>query len=98
MAKVHRTNNKKLLKHIRSVTIPYKDIIEVLEKDGEAFLEADEENPLKRQTIWKAAKKLSLLMEKRVRYDRALLKIDGEATLEGYSFSIEKDVNESRET
>jgi len=90
MAKVHRTNNN-IVKHIRSVTIPYKDIMEVLEKDGEAFLEANEENPLRRQTVWKAAKRLSDLMGRRVRYDRALLKVDGVEVLSGYSFSLEED-------
>jgi len=76
------------MKHIRSVTIPYTEILEVLEKDGEAFLEANEEYPLKRQTIWKAAKTLSRLLGKTVRYDRSLLRIDGVDVLEGYAFSI----------
>ena len=82
-------NDKKVMKHIRSVTIPYKEIMEVLEKDGEAFLESEKENPLRRQTIWKAAKKLSLLMEKPVRYDRSVLRVDGVDVLEGYAFSLE---------
>ena len=88
MSRVHRTNNKQVMKHIRSVTIPYAEILEVLEKDGEAFLEANEENPLKRQTIWKAAKTLSRHLGKTVHYDRALLRIDGVDVLEGYAFSI----------
>lgn len=91
MSKVHRTNNKQIIKHIKTVSIPYKDIMEVLEKDGEAFLEADKENPLRRQTIWKAAKLLSQRMGKTVRYDRSLLRIDGVDVLEGYAFSIEAD-------
>jgi len=91
MAKVHRTNNKRMMKHIRSVTIPYKEIMDVLEKDGEAFLEADNENPLRRQTVWNAARKLSSLLGRRVRYDRALLRVDGEDVLSGYSFSLEED-------
>jgi len=91
MSKVHRTNNKEVIKHIRSVTIPYNEIIEVLEKDGEAFLEADNDNPLRRQTIWKAARLLSQKMKKKIRYDRSLLRIDGVDVLEGYSFSIEED-------
>ena len=81
-------NNKQVMKHIRSVTIPYREILEVLEKDGEAFLESEKETPLKRQTIWNAAKKLSLLLGKQVRYDRSLLRIDGVDVLEGYAFSI----------
>lgn len=91
MSKVHRTNDKQIIKHIKSVSIPYKDIIEVLEKDGEAFLEADKENPLRRQTIWRAARLISQRMGKTVRYDRSLLRIDGVDVLEGYAFSIEGD-------
>ena len=91
MSKVHRINNREVIKHIKSVTIPYYEIIEVLEKDGEAFLEADKENPLRRQTIWKAARLLSQRMKKNVRYDRSLLRIDGVDVLEGYAFSIEGD-------
>lgn len=89
MAKVHRANKKNTLKHIKSVTIPYNEIIDVLEQDGVAFLEADSENPLRRQTIWKAAKRLSQALGKKVVYDRALLRVVGLGVLEGYSFSIE---------
>jgi len=89
MTKVHRTNKKNTIKHIKSITIPYDEIISVLEQDGEAFLEGDSETPLKRQTIWKAAKRLSMALGKKVRYDRALLRVDGVDVLEGYSFSIE---------
>ena len=91
MSKVHRINNGEVIKHIKSVTIPYDEIIDVLKQDGEAFLEADEENPLKRQTVWKAAKRLSLALGRKVRYDRALFRIDEVDALEGYSFSFEED-------
>lgn len=89
MVKVHRTNNKKVIKHIKYCFIPYDELAEVLKSDGEAFLEDDEERPLKRSTIWRAAKKLSEMTGLRVRYDRALLRIDGVDVLEGYAFSIE---------
>ena len=89
MVKVHRSNRKNTIKHIKSVTIPYDEIISVLEQDGEAFLEGNSENPLKRQTIWKAAKRLSKALGRKVVYDRALLRVDGVDVLEGYSFSIE---------
>jgi len=62
-----------------------------LKNDGEAFLEDSDERPLKRSTIWRAAKKLSLALGKNVRYDRSLLRIDGVDVLEGYAFSIEGD-------
>lgn len=91
MSKVHRTINGETIKHIKSVTIPYDEIIDVLKQDGEAFLEADKENPLKRQTVWKAAKRLSSALGKKIRCDRALFRIDGVDALEGYSFSIEGD-------
>lgn len=91
MSKVHRTTNGEVIKHIKSVTIPYDEIIEVLKQDGEAFLEADEENPLRRQTVWKAAKKLSQVLGRKVRCDRALFRIDEVDALEGYAFSIEGD-------
>lgn len=90
---IHRTKNQenhKLIKHITTRFIPYEDLVEVLSDDGEAFLEG----PFKRQTIWYAAKKLSKMMGKKVRYDRALLKIEGVATLAGYSFALEES-NES---
>jgi len=91
MSKVHRTLNRETIKHIKSVTIPYDEIIDVLKQDGEAFLETDEEHPLKIQTVWKAAKRLSSALGKKVRYDRALFRIDEVDALEGYSFSIEQD-------
>ncbi len=87
---IHRTKNKentKLIKHITTRFIPYDDLVEVLKDDGEAFLEG----PFKRQTIWKAAQKLSLMVGKKVRYDRALLEVEGVATLEGYAFALEEE-------
>ena len=86
---IHRTKNQennKLIKHITTRLIPYDDLAEVLSDDGEAFLEG----PFKRQTIWNAAKKLSKMIGKKVRYDRALLEVEGVATLAGYSFALEE--------
>lgn len=83
--KVHRTKGKEVIKHVKTVTIPYSEIIDVLNKDGEAFLEG----PIKRQTVWYAAKKLSKALGQKVCYDRALLRIDGVDVLEGYSFALE---------
>jgi len=72
--------------------IPYEEFAEVLRQDGEAFLEDPEEGPLKRQTVWKAAKKLSQMVGKKVRYDRALFQVNnGEDYLEGYAFYLEED-------
>jgi len=86
----HRTKNRKntkLIKHITTRFIPYEDLVEILSEDGEAFLEG----PFKRQTIWSAAKKLTLLVGKKVRYDKALLDVEGVAKLEGYSFALEEE-------
>ena len=91
MSKVHRIEKGRSIKHIRGRTIPYDEIIDVLKTDGEAFLESNEEYPLKRQTVSKAAKRLSKTLGKKVRCDRALFRIDGVDALEGYSFSIEED-------
>ncbi len=85
--KVHRiTKNTELIILITTRFIPYDDLVEVLRSDGEAFLEG----PFKRQTIWYAAKKLSKMIGKTVRYDRALLEVEGVATLAGYSFALEE--------
>jgi len=91
MSKIHRTKNGNLIKTYRM--IPYEDFSEVLKQDGEAFLEDPEQGPLKRQTVWKAAKKLSKMVGKKVRFDRALFQLDDEAEtrLEGYAFSVEED-------
>ena len=85
---VHRTNKRELIRHITYRFIPYEELLDVLKNDGEAFLEDSDERPLKRSTIWRAAKKLSLALGKTVRYDRSLLRIDGVDVLEGYAFSI----------
>jgi len=90
-AKVHRTNEKELIRHITYRFIPYEELVEVLKNDGEAFLEDSDERPLKRTTIWRAAKKLTKLVGKKVVYDRALLRVDGVDVLSGYAFSIEGD-------
>jgi len=96
MAKVHRANRKNTIRHIKSVTIPYDEIIAVLEEDGVAFLEADSGYPLRRQTIWKAAKRLSEALGKKVHYYRALFRVDGVGVLEGYSFSLEDPESQER--
>jgi len=88
--KVHRTNEKELIHHITYRFIPYEELKEILKNDGEAFLEDSDERPLKRSTVWRAAKKLSQMIGKKVVYDRALLRIDGVDALEGYAFSIEE--------
>ena len=90
MLKVHKTNEKKLIHHITYRFIPYEELVDVLKDDGEAFLEDSAERPLKRSTVWRAARKLSKMVGRPVHYDRALLKIDDAIALEGYAFSLEE--------
>jgi len=82
--KVHRVKDNSIVKHYRF--IPYGELVEVLEKDGEAFLEG----PVKRQTVWKAARRLSELVGRKVVASRALYQIDEKLSLEGYSFYIKE--------
>jgi len=81
VSKVHRIKDRKnLLKHYR--IIPYSELVDILKEDGEAFLEG----PFKRQTVWKAAKKLSELTGKKVVAERALLRLENGGSVEGYIF------------
>lgn len=88
MSKTHRTKGRNVLKTYR--VIPYEEFSKILREDGEVFLEDTGDPPLRRQTVWRAAKRLAELVGKKVLYDRALLQVEGEgAYLEGYLFSIE---------
>jgi hypothetical protein len=90
MSKVHRVKDpKRVVKRYR--TIPYDELAEILKVGDEAFFEDSSEQPLKRQTVWKAARRLSELVGKRVVAERALLRVqDGEA-IEGYAFSLAEE-------
>lgn len=82
---VHRTKNRKpIIRHYRF--IPYGELAEVLKGDGEVFLEG----PIKRQTAWKAARKLSQMIGKKVKMTRALLRVKPDISLEGYAFYLEE--------
>ena len=85
--KIHESKGKKVTKTFRK--IPYEDFAKVLKKDGEAFLESTENDPLKRQTVWKAAKKLSEMVGKTVSYKAGLLDIEDDKVLTGYLFTVE---------
>ena len=88
MSNIHRTKGKNVLKTYR--VIPYEEFSKILNEDGQVFLEDTGDPPLRRQTVWRAAKRLTELVGKRVLYDRAALQVgDGDAYLEGYLFSIE---------
>jgi len=84
MAKVHSLKNAKAVRRYR--LIPYDDLANVLRDEGEAFLEG----PFRRQTVWKAARKLESMLGKKIRTETALLRFPGEQeVLEGYSFVVE---------
>jgi len=85
--RLHRVKDKKRLIHHYRI-IPYSELVEILRKDGEAFFEDDKKEPLKRQTMWKAARRLSQLVGKKVVAQRALLRIQNGEALEGYSFAV----------
>lgn len=87
MSKVHSSNDGDIILAFRF--IPYEEIAQVLMNGEDAFLEQDEERPLKRSTMWKAAKKLSKMVGEKVRYNRALFRIGDIDVLEGYAFSLE---------
>jgi hypothetical protein len=87
MVKVHRTNNKRVLRTFRFV--PYDELSDVLKKEGEAFLEDSEDRPLKRQTMYNAAKKLSKMLNRKVLHYRSYLQAEDGTTYEGYLFALE---------
>jgi len=86
--RLHRIKDKKKLIHHYRI-IPYSELAEILRKDGEAFFEDSVEQPLKRQTVWKAARRLSELLGRKVVAQRALLRTQNGEALEGYSFAVE---------
>jgi hypothetical protein len=84
---VHRTKGKNVVKTYR--LIPYRELAKVLKEDGEALLEDDPKTPFHYQTIWKAARRLSKTVGKKVQAQRALLRDqNGQVLVEGYSFEV----------
>jgi len=87
-SRVHQVKDNNVVKRFR--IIPYDDLVVLLKKDEAAFFENSEEQPLKRITIWKAAKKLSGMVGKKVVAHRALYRVK-DISLEGYLFEIEAE-------
>lgn len=92
VAKVHRVKGREVIPRYR--LIPYEELVDVLKDDGAAFLEDDADKPLKRGTIWKAARKLSEMTKKKVVYKKVLMRLERNSelvadALEGYLFSLE---------
>jgi len=89
--KVYRTKGKEVIKRYRFI-IPYSQLVKVLQKDDEAFVEG----PFRRATVWKAARRLSELVGRPVRVENACLRFEGKADIQGYSFSLEKQLRQKR--
>lgn len=86
--KIHRVTDKK--QFVRTYKIlPYDEIAQILKVPGETvFFENSKEQPLKRQTMWKAARRLSKIVGKEVVAQRGVLKLNHEEGAEGYLFSV----------
>lgn len=86
--KIHRVTDKSRVVR-RYKILPYGEMAEILKAPGETvFFENSKELPLKRQTMWKAAKKLSEMVGKKVVAQRGVLKLNDSQALEGYLFSV----------
>ncbi len=86
-SKVHGIkDNTNIVKCFR--VIPYKDLVPLLKKGDLAFLEDDPEDPLKRGTVWKATRRLSELVEKKVVVSRVIYTLKN-ISMEGYLFQVE---------
>ena len=87
-SRVHPVKENCVVKAFR--IIPYDDLVILLKKDEAAFFENSVEQPLKNITIWKAAKKLSRMVGRKVVAHRALYRVK-DISLEGYLFEIEAE-------
>jgi len=85
--RVYRTKGKKTFRRFR--IFPYEEIADLLRKDGEVFFEDSAEEPLKRQTVWKASRKLSELLGKKAVYERRFLTLKNGDVMAGYLFHLE---------
>ncbi len=87
-SKVHRVKDqKKVVTHYK--VIPYGELLEILKQDGIAFFEDTKEEPLKRQTVHAAARRLSGMVKQKVVARRSLLELENGRSLEGYLFRLD---------
>jgi len=95
MSRVHRVEDRNsVIRHYR--LIPYKELVQVLKEGDTAFLEDSSEQKLKRQTVWKASRRLTVIVGKRVVAEKGFLKLENETNLEGYLFSVVEPEVQSR--
>ena len=79
----------KFTRHLR--IFDYEDIAAILRTGDTAFFEETSDQQLKRQTVWKAAKKLSVMLGKRVTAVYGSMKLSGnEIEIKGYLFAVEE--------
>ena len=91
--RVHRVKGKTVVRTYR--ILPYSELEEILREDGAAFFEDTKEQRLKRGTIWKAARRLSEKLGKKVQTDRVVLRLENGDGLEGYLFSLAQPQSQS---
>lgn len=88
--KVHSVKGKTVIRRFQHRLLPYGDLVDVLKTDGSAFIEDSTDEPLKRGTMWRSAKRLSELLGKKVKAERVIVRTEGQPEgLEGYLFSVE---------
>jgi len=92
--RLHRVGDMKPVKSYR--LLPYSEIVEILREDGTAFFEDSREQPLKRGTIWKAARNLSEMMKEPVTAQRVVMRLKSGADMAGYLFSASSPRSRSR--
>ena len=67
----------------------YGEIAAILRKGDTVFFEDTEEEPLRRQTVWKATKKLGAMVGKKVIAVYGSMKLNGDKDkMKGYLFSV----------
>jgi len=87
MSKVHRVEDRKnTIKRCR--VIPYSDLVPLLKKGDLAFLEDDPDEPIKTGTVWKATRRLSELVGRKVVASWVIYRVNEDVSLEGYLFEV----------
>lgn len=88
MSRVHRVaDGSKFVSHWK--IFDYDEIAAILRTGDTAFFEETKEQPLKRQTIWKASRKLSGMLGKKVKAVYGSIKLNGDTSdMMGYLFSV----------
>lgn len=92
--RLHRVADMKPVKSYK--LLPYSEIVEILKEDGSAFFEDSKEQPLKRGTLWKGARKLSEMTKQPVTAKRVVMRLKSGADMAGYLFSASSPQSQNR--